>query len=452
MNVVIIGNGKMGSTLCDLLVEEGHDITVVDIKPAALKKVIDRQDIMCVEGNGATVAVQEEAGVKKAGLVIASTPSDELNMLCCLIAKKLGAKRTISRVRNPEYFGQINLIKDDLGLSMVLNPELSTAEEILRMLVFPAAAKVEVFQKGRLELVEHVVPETAPVIGLTLAEVYKKIKIQCLICAVQRDQEIFIPDGQFVLQKGDRIHICAAHKEIERFFHTNGVLKTKIKNVMIVGGGRIAYYLTQSLTNMGMHVKIIECNPDICTMLAELLPKAIIINADGSDQEVLREEGIENVDAYIALTGLDEENMIMSLYAAKIANPKIITKINRDSYLELSGQIGLDSVISPKHLATNYLLAYIRSLKNTADSNIESMYNLVGNQVEAIEFKVREKIEGLAGKKLKEIKLKKNILICAILRNREIIIPNGNDSISVGDSVIIVAKEHKFTTLKDILR
>ena len=452
MNVVIIGNGKMGSTLCDLLVDEGHDITVVDNKPAALKKVIDRQDIMCVEGNGATVAVQQDAGVNKAGLVIASTPSDELNMLCCLIAKKLGAKRTISRVRNPEYFGQINLIKDDLGLSMVLNPELSTAEEILRMLVFPAAAKVEVFQKGRLELVEHVVPETAPVVGLTLAEVYKKIKIQCLICAVQRDQEIYIPDGQFILQKGDRIHICAAHKEIERFFHTNGVLKTKIKNVMIVGGGRIAYYLTQSLTNMGMHVKIIECNPDICNMLAELLPKAIIINADGSDQEVLLEEGIENVDAYVALTGLDEENIIMSLYGAQNSHAKVITKVNRDSYIELANQLGLDSVVSPRHLATNYLLGYIRSLKNTAGSSIESLYNLVGNRVEAAEFRVRDKIEGLVGIKLREMKLKKNILICAILRNREIIIPNGNDSISVGDSVIIVAKEHKFSTIKDILR
>ena len=452
MNVVIIGNGKMGSTLSELLVEEGHDITVVDNKAAALKKVIDRQDIMCVEGNGATVSIQLEAGVNKAGLVIAATPSDELNMLCCLIAKKLGAERTICRVRTPDYFGQINLIREDLGLSMVLNPELSSAEEILRVLIFPAAAKVEVFQKGRLELVEHVVPETAPVIGLTLAEMYKNTKMQFLICAVQRDQEVFIPDGQFVLQKGDRIHICAAHTEIERFFNTNGLLKTKTKSVMIVGGGRIAYYLTNSLIKMGMHVKIIDRDPDRCALLAELLPKAIIINADGSDQEVLREEGIDDVDAYVALTGIDEENMIMSLYAEQHIKAKVVTKVNRESYIDLAGQIGLESVISPRHLATNYLMGYIRSLKNTNDSSIESLYNLVGNKVEAIEFKIRENLEGLVGTKLREMKLKKNILICAILRNREIIIPNGNDSIELGDSVIIVTKDHRFTAIKDILR
>lgn len=451
MNVVIIGNGKVGSNLSELLVDEGHDITVVDSKPAALKKAADRQDIMCVEGNGATVSVQLEAGADKAGLVIAATPSDELNMLCCLIAKKLGAKKTISRVRNPEYFSQINLIKDDLGLSMVINPELTTADEIFRILVFPAATKVEVFQRGRLELVEHLITENSKISGKTLADLYKKYKIKFLICAVKRGSEIYIPDGQFVPQAGDRIYVSASHAEIERFFRASGALKDKIKNVMIVGGGRIAYYLALHLTEIGMHVKIIENNPSRCTELAELLPKAIIINADGTDQELLIEEGITNVDSFVSLTGMDEENIIMSLYAAENTKAKVVAKVNRDSYMGLASQIGLESVISPKYLTTSNITSYIRSLKNTAGSNIESLYSLVGNQVEAIEFKVRAKIENLVGVKLRELKLKKNILICAIIRNREIVIPNGNDSIEMGDSVVIVAKEHKFSSLNDIL-
>lgn len=451
MNVVIIGNGKVGNNLSELLVEEGHNITVIDMKSSALKKIADRQDILCIEGNGATVDVQHEASVEKAGMVIAATPYDELNMLCCLIAKRLGAKRTVSRVRNPEYFNQMSLIKDDLRLAMVINPELATADEIFRILIFPAATKVEVFQKGRVELVEHRISENSKITGQTLAELYKKIKVKFLICAVQRDSNTYIPDGNFILESGDRIHIAASHKDTQRFFRAGGIVKDKIKTVMIVGGGRIGYYLARQLIEIGMHVKIIEANQATCAVLAESLPKAMIINADGTDQEILLEEGILDVDSFVALTGIDEENIIMSLYAAKNTNAKVITKINRDSYMDLASQLGLESVISPKYLTTNNILSYVRSLKNTTGSNIESLYNLVGNQVEAIEFKVKDMIPNIVGIKLRELKKKKNILICAIIRNRDIIIPNGNDSIELKDSVVIVSKDHHFSTLNDIL-
>ncbi len=451
MNVVIIGNGKVGSNLAALLADEGHSVTVIDNKAAALKKTQDTKDVMCIEGNGAIAEIQLEAGVNKTGLLIATTPYDELNMLCCLIAKRLGAKKTVSRVRDPGYYRQIDLIRDDMGLSMVINPELTTADEIMRVLIFPAAAKIEVFQKGRVELVEHKLSEDSILAGYSLANIYKRLKIKFLICAVVRDSQVFIPGGDFVLQAGDRINIAASHKDIEKFFRASGSLMDKIKTVIIVGGGRICYYLTQQLLNIGMRVKIIENSFERCKELAELLPKATIILGDGTDQDLLVEEGIEDADAFIALTGIDEENIITALYAKNNTDAKVITKINRDNYIDMASQLGLDCVISPKYLTTSTILSYVRSLKNAAGSNIESLYHLVGDQVEAIEFHINDNIPKLVGIKLKDINMKKNILICAIIRKREIIIPNGNDTIELGDSVVIVSKEHRFSDIEDIL-
>lgn len=451
MKVVIIGNGKVGSNLSAQLVSEGHDVTVVDTRASALEKSKNTQDILCIEGNGATAEVQLEAAVNKAGLLVATTPYDELNMLCCLIAKKLGAKKTISRVRNPEYFKQTELIREDLGLSMIINPECTTADEIFRVLVFPSAAKLEVFGKGRVELVEYKLSENSKIINMSLAEIYKQTKLKILICAVVRDGEIFIPGGDFVLRAGDRISISASHKDIESFFRVTGLLKDKIKTVMIVGGGRICYYLAMQLLSIGMRVKIIENDYERCEELAELLPKAIIINGDGTDQELLMEEGITDADSFVALTGIDEENMIMSLYAKNNTNAKVVTKVNRESYIDLSSQIGLDTVMSPKYLTTSSILSYVRSMANAAGSNIESLYHIVGNKVEAIEFRISEKIPGLVGIPLKELELKNNMLICAIIRKRDAIVPGGNDRIELGDSVVVVSKEHRFSDITDIL-
>ena len=452
MRIVVIGAGKLGGTLAAQLVQEGHNVTVIENNPEAIKKLLNSQDLMCIEGNGATAEMQIEAGIKKAQLLIAATAQDELNMLCCIVARKLGLERAACRVRNPEYYNQIDLIKNDLGLAMVINPELTAAGEIARVLVFPAAAKVEVFGKGKVELVQNRIPETSPLVGLSLAEVYKKLKLQFLICAVIRGQEVYIPTGDFVLQANDIINVAASHNDLERFFRQNGTINLKVKTVMIVGGGTIGFYLARQLSSLGMRVKVIEKNLDRCRVLCDLLPKATIINGDGTDQELLVDEGIADADAFVALSNLDEENIIVSLFAKNNSKAKIVTKVNRDTYAEMAGMLGLDTIISPKQLANGVIVSFVRSLENaSSESRIEALYNIIGNRAEAIEFNVNEKIQGLTSTPLRELSLKKNILICAIIRKRQVIIPNGNDKIEAGDSVIVVTKEYRFSELKDIL-
>lgn len=452
MRFVVIGSGKIGATLSEQLVEEGHDVIAVDNNPEAVKKLLNSQDIMCIEGNGATAAVQIDAGVKNADLLIATTAHDELNMVCCMLARQLGAKKTICRVRNPEYYDQIDIIKNNLGLALIINPELYTARDIANGLVFPTATRLEVFGKGRVEMVELKLSESSPMVGLTLAEIYKRLKIKFLICAVQREQGIFIPSGDFVLHADDRINIAASHSDIERFFRENGFVKSKIKSVMIVGGGKIGYYLAKQLSAIGMRVKVIEKDYNRCTELCDEIPKATIIHGDGTDQELLLDEGIKEVDAFVALSGLDEENIIMSLYAKNNSEAKTVTKINRDSYVDMARMLGLDTIVMPKLLTTGTILSYVRSLENaSSESRIESLYHLIGNQVEAIEFNIKEQIPHLTGIPLKDITLKKNILICAIIRKRQVIIPNGNDTMELDDSVIIVTKDQRFSELRDII-
>lgn len=451
MKIVIIGNGKVGSNLSSLLVKEGHDITVIDNKAENLRKTQDTLDVMCIEGNGANAEVQLEAAVNKAGMLVATTPHDETNMLCCLIAKRLGAGRTISRVRDPEYYSQIDLIREDLGLSMVINPERMTADEIFRVLVFSAAAKVEVFAKGRVELVEHKLTENSSFCNMSLAEIYQRTKIKFLICAVDRGSDIFIPGGDFVLRAGDRINVSTSHKDVEKLFRSTGMMKDKIKTVMIIGGGRIGFYLAKQLSALGMRVKIIDNNYERCTELAELLDKVTVIHGDGTDHDLLLEEGIKDADSFVALTGIDEVNIISALYAKNNSQAKVVAKVNRESYVNLTSQLGLDSVISPKYLTTSNILSYVRSLENAADSNIESLYKIVGDRVEAIQFNIKNPIPGLVGIRLRDLKLKKNTLICAIIRKRNVIIPGGDDSIEIGDSVVLVSKDYHFGDIRDIL-
>ncbi|MCQ2464918.1 MAG: Trk system potassium transporter TrkA [Oscillospiraceae bacterium] len=451
MKVVIIGSGKVGSNISNALSKEGHDVTVIDTNKTALEKIQDVQDVMCIEGDGADLNVLKEADVGKSGLFIATTPHDELNLLCCLFAKKLGAGRTMSRVRNPMYFSQVDMLKEDVGLSMVINPELITSDEIMRILVFPSAAKLEVFSRGRIELVEHRLSENSELDGMTLAEIYKKHKIKYLIGAVERDSQIFIPGGDFILHSGDIINIAASHRNLEGFFKAIGSMRTKIRTVMIVGGGKVCSYLVRQLLAAHMTVKVIEIDREKCNELAVAFPKANIIHADGTDQEVLVEQGIKHADAFISMTGIDEENIIMSLFAIKNSNAKVITKINRESYREIAGQVGLDCLISPKLQTESVVLSYVRSMKNTSGSNIEALYHLVDNKAEAIEFRIKRHIEGIVGIPLRNINLKKNILICGIIRRRSVIIPNGDDVIETDDSVIIISKDHHFSDITDIL-
>lgn len=452
MKVVIIGDGKVGGTITNELSGEGHDIVVIDQDPAVLTNASNTMDIISVQGNGASIAVQERAGVPDADLLIAATSLDEVNMLSCLVANKLGVANTIARVRNPEYYEQINLLKDELGLSMAVNPEHAAAAEILRLLRFPSALKIELFARGRVELVEIKIAAHSVLDGMPLWAIYKEFQVKVLICAVQRAGEVIIPNGNFVLQAGDKINLTAPHNEIERFFRTIGIFRTGVKSVIMIGGGRLSYYLSKSLLAMHVRVKIIEKDYERCEYLCEMLPDAVIIHGDGTDRELLQEEGLEKTDALVCLTGMDEENIVVSLYAKARKVSKVIAKINRISFDEILENLDIDGFISPKTIAANNIVRYVRAMQNSlGSSNVETLHKLINEQVEALEFKVREK-SPVVGIPLKDLKTKDGLLVATIIRGMRVIIPGGNDSIEIGDSVIIVTTNKRLTDLRDILK
>lgn len=452
MKIVIVGDGKVGETLAKRLSTEGHNLVVVDNNAEILKNTTDTLDVIGVVGNGASYDVQKEAGMAKADLVIAATSQDELNMLACMFAKKLGAKHTIARVRNPEYYGQLHMMKEDIGLSMVINPELEAANEIARILKFPSALKIEPFVQGNVELVEVPVKEGSPMEDTRLSNLEEKVGIRVLVCAVQRKEDVFIPSGDFVLRAGDHIHITAPQADMLRFFKQTGLFKEKIRSVMIIGGGRIGYYLTRQLMEMGMQVKLIDKDEERCMILSEAFPKATVIHGDGTDQDILQEEGIDSVDAFVALTGNDEENIIISMYANALKVNKVITKINRISFFSLLGDIGIDSIVSPKYLTADQILRYVRAMKNSFGSNnIETLHKMVGDEMEALEFHVKENAF-FTGVPLKNLELKGDLLIACIFRNGRSIIPGGNDTIEAGDRVIVVTSNKKLNDLSDILK
>ena len=451
MKIVIIGDGKVGYKLAKNLSEENYDVVMIDNDEEKLKEAINNLDVNCFSGDGVSAQVQREAGVEDADLVIACASTDEQNMLSCLVAKKLGAKQTIARVRNPIYYQQIDLLKEDLRLSMVINPEFAMANEIARNLIFPAASKVETFVKGRLDLVEFPVRAENPLIGYKLADIYRKFQIKLLICAVQRGEDVYIPDGEFELQQGDKLHIAANHKEMAHFFHKIGNRKFRVKTVMICGGGRVGFYLAKKLCSMGMQVKLIEHKPEKCEFLCEELPNATIICGDATDHDLLLEEGVREADALVGLTGVDEENIIMGLFAKKQGVEKIIAKVNEDSRAQMVEGLGLDSIVSAKTATADAIFSYVRARQNSLSSvNVEAMYRLVDDRVEALEFIIKEE-SSYTNIPLKDLKTKPNTLIACIGRKRQIIIPSGNDSIQVGDSVVVVTKSRKVQDITDVL-
>ena len=451
MKIVIIGDGKVGYKLAKQLSEENYNVVLIDNNEGKLKETLNKQDISCITGDGVSIEVQTEAGVPDADLVIACVSTDELNMLSCLIAKRLGAQHTIARVRNPIYFEQIHILKEDLHLSMAINPELTVANEISRVLIFPSASKVETFVKGKIELVEVPLREGNPIIGMSLAEVYRKYQIKILVCAVQRGKEVYIPDGSFVPELGDKLHIAATHKQLELLFQEMGSRKKKIKKVMIGGGGRVSFYLAKQLCNMGMDVKIIEQNRKKCENLCEQLPKATIIHGDATDHELLLEEGIGEADAFVALTGLDEENIITGLFAKAQGVHKIIAKVNEDSRAQMVESLGLDSLVSAKTATADAIISYVRARQNSySNANVETMYRLVDDRVEALEFLIKEDAY-YTNVPLKELPTKPNNLIACIGRNGQIIIPNGDDFFKKGDSVVVVTRDKKVQDIRDIL-
>jgi len=451
LNIVIIGGGKVGRVLTEFISKEDHDVTVIDINPKAVEIETNRYDVMGVVGNGASLEVQTEAGIKRADIVIAATSSDEVNLMSCLLAKKLGAKHTIARVRNPEYTKQLYILRDELGLSLAINPELDAASEIFKLICFPSALKLDSFSRGRVELAEIKIEEGNPLDGQVLSTLYKKYNVKVLVCIVERENDVFIPRGDFVLKKGDKIYISASHAELSLFLKKIGIYMHKLKTVMIVGGGKIGYYLASQLGAAGIDVSLLEQDEKRCVELSELLPKIKIINGDGTNRSVLDEEGLKYADACVSLTGIDEENMVISMYAKKLGVDKIITKINRLSFASILDTIGIETIISPKLISANRIISYIRAMTNTEGSSLKTLYKLVDNKVEALEFEVRDE-KRITDIPLKDLTLKAGLIIACIIRGAQIIFPGGADTIQNNDSVIVITRIQGLREIKDILQ
>ena len=452
MKIVIVGDGKIGSTLAEQLSREGHEITVIDRCGEPLERTTEDLDILSVEGNGAAYAVQMEAGVDQSQLLIAVTASDELNLLCCLIAKKAGAKHTIARVRDPAYMGELPLITDDLGLSLVVNPELTCATEIARTLRVPSAIKSDPFSNGQAELLKFQLPPDCPLAGKTLAELPGLVRAKVLVCAVERgEQGVIIPSGQFRLQAGDRISFIASVRDAQAFFKQLHLGTAPIRQVMLVGGGRLAYYLAKQLIDAGLSVKILESDLARCEELSELLPKATVLHGDGTNEKSLLEAGVGQADAFAALTGIDEENMLMSMFVRKnCPRVKVVTKINRDSFRSITDALDLGSIFSPRSSTTNRVCRYVRAMQASAGSTVETLYKLLGGSLEALEFRAGGD-SAVCGVPLQELPLRRNLLIGCISRSGQVIIPSGQDVIQPGDSVVVVTSVAGLGALDDIL-
>jgi len=450
MKIVIIGDGKFGYELARRLCEEEHSVVIVDCDAKRINSSMNTQDVSCVVGDGIDLEVQKKAGVQYADLVIASTGADETNIICCLIAKKLGAKKTVARLRQPKLIESIATIRDDLGISLTVNPEQIAAREASRILRLPSAAKVDFFAKGKVEIVACDIEKGSPLCGLKLLEIPTKFNIKLLICSVERDNKVYIPDGNFVLREGDQISIISTPSNIVRLFKLLEIPTEQVKSVMIAGGGKTAYYLANALGDMNMKIKIIEQDPKRCDELSELFPKAMIICGDGTDEELLIEEGIAHTDAFVAALTLDEENVVVSMYALASGAKKVITKINHISFGSVLDKAGIECVVTPHEVAATNVLRYTRAMQNLRGSNVETLSTINDGRVEALEFIVRDSFEGL-GVPLKELKLRHGMLVACIIRGTDLIFPNGADRIHLGDHVIIVTTENALDDLNDIL-
>lgn len=450
MKIVIVGDGKVGATLVEHLSSEGHDIVVIDRNYKVIEQMVNSFDVMGVCGNGASYELQIEAGVPDSDLFIAATSSDELNILSCLMAKKSGSKHTIARVRNPEYSKQIPFFKDELGLSMIVNPEFDAANEIAKVLRFPNAINIETFYRGLVDLAELKIDAGNPLCDMQLMDIFSTFNIKVLVCAVQRKNEVIIPRGDFVLKAGDKIHITAPRGVLVSFMKKLKIYKHRTKDIMIIGGGKMGYYLARQLCSTGgYNVKIIENDMERCEKLCELIPEANIIHGDGTDRAVLLEQGIEGQDAFVALTTIDEENIISAMYASSLGISKTVAKVNRVSYQVLES-IGMDSAFSSKAIAANRIIAYVRALENSGEeSSVQTLYKLVGGQVEALEFKINTDFWGV-GVPLKDLKIKKETLIACIIRKHKVIFPGGNDSIELGDRIVLVTKSNHISSINEI--
>lgn len=451
MRIIIVGCGKIGTTIIASLVNEGHDVVAVDDNPDIIADITNTYDAMGVCGNGADCETLAEAEVEKAELFVSVTGSDELNMLSCFIARRMGAKHTIARIRNPEYNdSSLGFLCQQLDLSVSINPELLAAQELFNMLKFPSAVNVETFSGQSFEIVELRLKADSPLIGMKLLELRKRYQAKFLVCVVQRGEDVYIPDGNFELKSGDKIGLTASPLEIQKLLKMLGILQKKARNVMILGASRTAYYLAKLLTGSGNSVKIIEKDRERCEEFCNSLPGAVIICGDGAEPELLLEEGLGSVDAFVALTGMDEENILLSFFANAQNVPKVIPKVNRNELSSMAEKLGVDSMISPQKMVSEVLTRYARALQNSLGSNVETLYKIMDGKAEALEFNVQPDFRFLEVP-LKEMKLKDNVLVAGIVRGRKTIIPVGDDVIRSGDRVIVLSTEHRLHDLSDII-
>ena len=451
MKIVIAGYGKIGKSLIASLTKEGHEVVVIDKDEKKVAEAINIYDVIGVCGIGTDSVILAEAGIEKTDIFVAVTGSDELNMLSCYLAKTLGAENTVARIRDRAYNeSSLGFLQQKLNLSMSINPERFAAEDIYNVLKIPGAAHIETFSTRNFEIIELPLKEDSPLNNVKVMDLRKEIKANFLICAVQRGEEVYIPDGNFVLQSGDKIALTAAPTEILKLLRSLKITRKQARNIMILGGSRTAYYLAKMLLSSGNSVTIIDKDPVRCQELDEALPGAVIILGDGAQQEVLLEEGLKNMDAFISLTGMDEENILISYYALSQNVPKVITKVNRSEFVSVAGRMGLDTIISPRRTITDVIVRYARALQNTVGNNVEKLYKIMDGNAEALMFNVNSDFE-YKDIPLKDISFKKTILIAGILRNRKAIVPTGNDVIAAGDKVVVISTDHILYDLADII-
>ncbi len=451
MNIVIVGCGKVGRTLAEKLNEEGNNIVVIDSDAQKVKNIAEKLDIMGVIGNGATHSVQAEAGIEDADLFIAVTGSDEMNLLCCLIAKKAGNCQTIARIKNPQYSSDAKYFRDELGLAMVINTEYAAAEEIARILRFPSALKIDTFAGGKVELIKFKIPDNSPIVGISVKEMIMKLRCDVLVCTVERNGEAYIANGDFVFAEKDVISVIASHKNANEFFKKIDMDCISVKDTMIAGGGEIGQYLTEILLKYGIEVKIIDKHIDRCNELSSRWSNVEIIYGNTTDRSVLLEEGLKKTDSFVSLLAFDEENILLSLYARSVNSGKIITKINEIDFDDVINKLDLDTIINPKSITADEILRFVRSMKNSMGSNVETLYSVINGKVEAAEFTVKEN-SPIIGKPLMQLNFKPDVLIAAIIRDKKARIPRGHDVIMPNDSVVVVSKLMGLHDISDILK
>ena len=452
MKIIIAGCGKIGTSVLSSLAQEGHDVTAVDKNPNVISELTNVYDVMGVCGNAVDCETLIEAGAGDCGMFVAMTDSDELNMLSCFLAKRMGAQNTIARIRNPEYNDtSLSFMRQHLELSMAINPDLRAAQEIYNILKFPSALRIETFSRRNLEMIEFRLSEDSELVGKSLVDIRKKYDAQFLICCVQRDEDVYIPSGFFTLQAGDKIGLTASQSEMEKLLKMLNAFKKQAKNIIILGGSKSAYYLAKMFESGGNSAKIIEQDEARCVELTSALPNATVIRGNGAEQELLMEEGLSSCDAFVALTGMDEENILLSIFASMQKVPKSVVKINRDELYLLARKMGIESAISPKEITSNILVQYARALENSSGSAaVETLYKIFDGKAEALEFNVKSESK-LTGVPLREIKLKPNLLIGGIMRGRRTIIPSGADMIMPNDRVIVISSGNRINDILDIL-